>query len=85
MNDKYALEREIGDGASAKVFSAYSLTNSTKVAIKFIKPEFLNRPHAAESLSNEIFTLKNLKHTGIVKLLESGDQGRVVQPTGTIA
>ena len=85
LNNKYSLDREIGDGATAKVFSAYSLSDKTKVAIKFIKPDFLNRPDAVESIRNEVFMLKNLKHTGIVKLLEFGDQGRVVQPTGTTA
>ena len=60
LNDKYALEREIGDGATAKVFSAIAIADDTPVAIKFIKPEFLGRQDALDSIRNEVFMLKNL-------------------------
>jgi serine/threonine protein kinase len=60
LNDKYALEREIGDGATAKVFSGIAIADGTTVAIKFIKPEFLGRQDAINSIRSEVFMLKNL-------------------------
>lgn len=53
------------------------------VAIKIIKEEFLSRDATSiHNVENEITIMKHLKHPGIVRLHEYGDQGLVVKPSG---
>jgi len=50
-----------------------------------MKDEFLNRDeHSLSSVENEITILKNLNHFGIVHMLEFGDNGKVVKPSGRV-
>lgn len=46
------------------------------VAIKLLKEEFLKRDNdSLVSVQNEITILKNMEHTGIVRMLDFGDAG----------
>jgi serine/threonine protein kinase len=56
-----------------------------KVAIKILKEEFLqNEKDGIRSVENEITILRTLKHSGIVGMLECGDQGTVLKPSGRV-
>lgn len=58
---------------------------SEQVAIKVLKEEFLKRDSdSIESVRNEITILKSLKHQGIISMVEYGDAGQVVKPSGRI-
>ena len=51
--------------------------------IKLLKEEFLRRdPDSILSVQNEINILKNLEHHGIVRLLDFGDAGQCLKPSG---
>lgn len=53
------------------------------VAIKILKEEFLKRDeNSIFSVQNEITILKNLDHKGIIRLIEYGDSGIVLKPSG---
>ena len=48
-----------------------------------MKEEFLKRDSdSMESVRNEITILKSLKHMGIISMIEYGDAGQVVKPSG---
>lgn len=52
------------------------------MAIKILKEEFLKRDNdSILSVHNEITILKNLEHSGVVRLLDFGDAGTVVKPS----
>merc|ERR1719384_1689895 len=55
------------------------------VAIKILKEEFLRRDEdSILSVQNEITILKNLNHVGIIRMLDFGDAGQVVKPSGRV-
>lgn len=56
-----------------------------QVAIKILKEEFLRRDEdSILSVQNEITILKNLNHCGIIRMMDFGDAGQVVKPSGRI-
>ena len=57
----------------------------TSVAIKILKEEFLKRDEdSILSVQNEITILKNLAHSGIIRMMDFGDAGQVVKPSGRV-
>ena len=55
------------------------------MAIKILKEEFLRRDNdSILSVHNEITILKNLQHSGIINMVDYGDSGQVVKPSGRI-
>jgi len=69
------------------VYLARSIKDpSTKqVAIKILKEEFLRRDEdSILSVQNEITILKNLNHAGIIRMMDFGDAGQVVKPSGRV-
>jgi len=54
-----------------------------QVAIKVLKEEFLQKEkNAIGSVEAEIQILRSLNHSGIISLVEYGDQGIVEKPSG---
>ncbi len=72
FGNRYAIERELGHGATATVYLARDLKFEQKlVAIKVLSPEFaLAVP--SERFLGEIQTTATLNHPHIVTLIESG-------------
>ncbi len=55
------------------------------VAIKILRDEFLKRDdQTIMSVQNEINILQSLDHSGIVRMLEFGDSGSVLKPSGRV-
>lgn len=81
--NKYNIKSSCGEGNTSKVYLAEELDYPHKVvAIKILKEEFLRRDsESIISVNNEIKILKNIKHKGIVDMLEFGDNGLVVKPS----
>ena len=71
LEDRYAIEREIGRGGMATVFLAEDVRHSRKVAVKVLKPE-LAESVGADRFLREIRTTANLRHPHIVPLYDSG-------------
>lgn len=84
FNKQYEIIKSLGEGNTSKVYFARKLTNpSEQVAIKVLKEEFLKRDSdSIESVRNEITILKSLKHQGIISMLDYGDNGEVIKPSG---
>lgn len=71
LEDRYAIEREIGRGGMATVFLAEDVRHSRKVAVKVLKSE-LAESVGADRFLQEIRTTANLRHPHIVPLYDSG-------------
>lgn len=86
FNKQFNILKSLGEGHTSKVYLAQSIAQPTvQVAIKVIKEEFLAKEKdALTSVENEVTILKNLKHTGIVNLLQYGDNGEVTKPSGRV-
>jgi tRNA A-37 threonylcarbamoyl transferase component Bud32/tetratricopeptide (TPR) repeat protein len=71
LQDRYRLERELGQGGMATVYLAEDLKHSRKVAIKVLRPE-LAALIGAERFVQEITTTASLQHPNILPLFDSG-------------
>ena len=72
LADRYALQREIGQGGMATVYLAHDLKHDRDVAIKVLHPE-LGAALGGERFLTEIRTTARLQHPHILPLLDSGD------------
>jgi serine/threonine protein kinase len=86
FNGKYEILKSLGEGNTSKVYLGRATDGSEQyAAIKILKEEFLRRDQdSILSVHNEITILKNLSHAGIINMLEYGDAGQVVKPSGRI-
>jgi serine/threonine-protein kinase len=74
LADRYAIERELGQGGMATVYLAEDLKHQRKVAVKVLRPE-LALALGAERFLREIATTANLRHPHILPLYDSGEAG----------
>lgn len=86
FNNQYEILKSLGEGNTSKVYLGRNLTNPQHlVAIKILRDEFLKRDeHTILSVQNEITILQSLDHSGIVRMLEFGDSGHVLKPSGRV-
>ncbi|HEY8062442.1 MAG TPA: protein kinase [Gemmatimonadales bacterium] len=69
---RYRIERELGAGGMATVWSAHDLKHDRKVAIKVLHPH-LAALVGADRFLKEIRTTANLQHPHILPLFDSGE------------
>jgi tRNA A-37 threonylcarbamoyl transferase component Bud32 len=72
LADRYAFERELGQGGMATVYLADDEKHGRKVAIKVLRPE-LAATIGPERFLREIRIAAQLQHPHILPLLESGE------------
>ncbi len=72
LQDRYRIERELGQGGMATVYLARDLRHERKVAIKVLRPE-LAAVIGAERFVREIRTVASLQHPHILGLIDSGE------------
>lgn len=72
VNDRYAIERELGSGGMATVFLAQDLKHERQVAIKVLRPE-LAAALGGDRFLREIKLTARLNHPHILPLLDSGE------------
>ncbi|HSB52939.1 MAG TPA: protein kinase, partial [Gemmatimonadales bacterium] len=74
LQDRYRIERQLGQGGMATVYLAQDLRNHRKVALKVLRPD-LAALLGAERFLLEIETTANLHHPHILPLFDSGQAG----------
>jgi tRNA A-37 threonylcarbamoyl transferase component Bud32 len=74
LGGRYAIERELGRGASAFVYLARDLKDERPVAVKVLRPE-LAESLGAERFLREIKTTRRLDHPYILPVLDEGAEG----------
>ena len=72
LQDRYSIERKLGEGGMATVYLAHDARHDRRVAIKVLKPE-LAAVIGGERFLAEIKTTANLQHPHILPLHDSGD------------
>src|SRR6266571_349916 len=72
LPDRFRIDREIGRGGMAVVYSAHDNHLSREVAIKVLAEE-LSSVVGAERFQREIDVMAKLVHPGIVALFDSGE------------
>ncbi|MBI3982027.1 MAG: serine/threonine-protein kinase [Gemmatimonadetes bacterium] len=72
LAQRYAIERELGQGGMATVFLAQDLRHGRQVAVKVLKPE-LAAMIGAERFLQEIHVTAQLQHPHILPLFDSGE------------
>src|SRR2546430_17296196 len=72
LAERYAIERELGQGGMAVVFLARDLKHRRAVAIKVLRPE-LAMALGADRFLGEIQTVAALAHPHILPLYDSGE------------
>ena len=81
LNERYVLLTTLGDGHTSNVYKARDLKEDCFVAVKIIKKQYLlNDSKAMQSITEEVTVMKMLDHPNIVKLVEFGEDGKVVGP-----
>ncbi|HEV8149731.1 MAG TPA: protein kinase [Gemmatimonadales bacterium] len=71
LADRYALDRELGEGGMSLVYLARDLRHDRAVALKVLRPE-LSAVVGADRFLNEIRVTANLQHAHILPLFDSG-------------
>jgi eukaryotic-like serine/threonine-protein kinase len=74
LQDRYRLERELGQGGMATVYLAEDVKHHRKVAVKVLRPE-LAAALGPERFLREITITAQLDHPHILSLLDSGQAG----------
>ena len=72
LAERYAIERELGQGGMATVYLARDLTHGSRVAVKVLRPE-LAALYGGERFAREIRITAQLQHPGILPVLDSGE------------
>ena len=72
LEDRYRIERPVGQGGMAMVFLAHDERHDRQVALKVLRPELAAVIGAARFLA-EIKTTANLQHPHILPLFDSGE------------
>ncbi|MEQ9486628.1 protein kinase domain-containing protein [Coleofasciculus sp. F4-SAH-05] len=73
INSRYALSPNPHSGGMAEVYQANDmLANGRQVAVKLFTQRNIEEEISAESFRRETQALQELKHPGIVELLDSG-------------
>ena len=70
--ERYAIERELGQGGMATVYLAEDLRHHRKVALKVLRPE-IAATLGAGRFAREIEVAARLQHPNILPLLDSGE------------
>ena len=72
LNDRYRIERELGEGGMATVYLARDRKHDRDVALKVLKPE-LALALGAERFLAEIRVMATLQHPNLLPLFDSGE------------
>jgi DNA-binding SARP family transcriptional activator/WD40 repeat protein len=66
----YELRERVGEGDFGVVYRAYQPTMGREVAVKVIRPEFVNRPDFVHRFEAEAQLIGQLEHPHVVELLD---------------
>ena len=67
LNGVYEIEKLIAQGGMGEVYRGFNIQTRDIVAIKMIRPEFLNNPEVFALFRREASILHNLAHEAIVR------------------
>ena len=75
INQRYLIERELGQGGMAEVYLARDLrVNGRAVVIKFLSRHLLEHSYALKKFKQEAEALARIHHDGVVAVLDTGEE-----------
>src|SRR5262247_2628722 len=81
LDEKYRLERQLGQGGMGAVYLATHLGTERYVALKLIAPQFMRNQEFVERFKREARAAGRLRHPNVVDVTDFGfarvDQGQV--------
>jgi len=83
FSHRYELLRHLGEGGIGKVYRAYDRWTKKEVALKVLTADF-ESPHFLESFKKEFLLLTQLKHPGVVEVLDFGYSEEAI-PSGQLS
>lgn len=72
LDGRYRIIRSIGVGGTGVVFEAVYDGDGSAVAIKTLRPRFLNHPDLARRLVREAEVAQRVRHPGVVRIFDQG-------------
>src|SRR3989442_4950370 len=72
LDDKYRLERLLGQGGMGAVYLATHLGTERYVALKLIAPQFMRNPEFVERFKREARAAGRLRHPNVVDVTDFG-------------
>ena len=74
---RYELLEKIGDGGMAVVYKAKDRLLNRAVAVKILKPEYLNDEKFIHNFKKESHAAASLSHPNIVSIYDLGKEGNI--------
>jgi serine/threonine protein kinase len=72
LNKRYRVIRRVGVGGTGIVFEAERLADGVGVALKTLRPCFVDHPDLGRRLQREAEVARRVRHPGIVPVLDEG-------------
>jgi eukaryotic-like serine/threonine-protein kinase len=70
LNGKYRLDRVLGVGGMAAVYSATHLRNASRIAVKLLHPEMAAEANVRRRFLREGYAANSVEHPGTVRILD---------------
>ncbi|MEF3402002.1 protein kinase, partial [Listeria monocytogenes] len=77
LGNRYEIIKKIGDGGMAFVYEARDKLLNRTVAIKVLRPEFVDDEEFLTKFKREAEAVASLSHPNIVNVYDVGEDGKV--------
>ena len=77
LGNRYQIIRKIGDGGMAFVYEAKDKLLNRTVAVKVLRPEFVDDEEFLKKFKREAEAVASLSHPNIVNVYDVGEDGKV--------
>ena len=77
LGNRYEIIRKIGDGGMAFVYEAKDKLLNRTVAVKVLRPEFVDDEEFLKKFKREAEAVASLSHPNIVNVYDVGEEGKV--------
>jgi serine/threonine protein kinase len=78
MNNRYTIQRELGQGGMAIVYLAEDTRLNAQVALKVLRPEFASNGHIHKRFASEAKSMFRMSHPNIIKVNDLIDDEETV-------
>ena len=77
LGNRYKIEKKIGEGGMAYVYEAKDKLLNRVVAVKVLRPEFVDDQEFLKKFKREAEAVASLSHPNIVNVYDVGEDGKV--------
>lgn len=77
LQDRYEILEKVGEGGMAVVYKAKDILLGREVAIKILRPEFIDDESFIKSFKRESMATATLSHQNIVNVYDVGEDGNI--------